>query len=42
MILFNSENSIRNTKAILSFTDLPQKCCEVYFISLTVVNRVET
>ena len=38
MSVYNSENSIPNTRPILSSIVLSQKCCEVYFISLKVVN----
>jgi len=37
MIVYNSENSIRNTK-LFCHPFLSQKCCEVYFITLNVVN----
>jgi len=33
MILYNLENSIRDTKAVLLYIVLSQQCCEVYFIS---------
>jgi len=33
---YNSENSIRDLKTILSSIVLSQQCCEVHFISLTV------
>jgi len=38
MIFCNSEYSIRGFKANLPSSVLSQQCCEVYFISLTVVN----
>ena len=38
MILYDSENRIRNTRPFLSSIVLWQKFCEVYFISLKVVN----
>jgi len=38
MISYYSENSIRDIRPFLSIV-LPHQCHEVYFISLTVVNR---
>jgi len=39
MILYNSENSIHEFEAILPSTILSQQCCDVYFISLTIVTQ---
>jgi len=36
--MYNSENSIGDKNASVPSSVLSQQCCEVYFISLTVVN----
>jgi len=41
-MIYNSENSIRDIKAILSSIVLSQQCCEVYFIPLTAAKPYET
>jgi len=38
MILYNSENSIRDMRSFCGSIVLSQQCREIYFISLTVVN----